>query len=327
MRTVLVVGGAGYIGSVTVRRLLEKGYKVIVYDSLVKGFSESIPGHVKFVEGDLGDTEKLSEVLRVSSIDAVIHFAGFMVVNESINNPELYFENNVSKGLKFLSTLKKHAINKLVFSSSCAIYGVPDKVPITESTPHSPISPYGQTKLMFENILKTYDLAFGLKSVCLRYFNAAGAAYNIGEAHDPETHLVPLVLQVALGQRENISIFGTDYPTDDGTCIRDYVHVLDLADAHIAAIEYLFRGNPSNCFNIGTGKGSSVKEIIDVCREVTGHPIRALETVRRAGDPAKLVADVSKAKAILAWESKLGVKEIVQSAWNWHKNNPLGYKI
>jgi UDP-glucose 4-epimerase len=326
-RTILVTGGAGYIGSITVRRLKEKGFTVVVYDNLIRSSDSSLPPNVPFIQGDISDTQKLSEVFSFYPIDAVIHFAGFLQVGESVKKPELYFENNVSKGLIFLEALRKKGINKIVFSSSAAVYGIPDNSPIIESANRNPINPYGLSKKMFEDILDSYDKAYNLKSVCLRYFNASGAAYNIGEAHDPETHLIPLILQVPLGQRENISIFGTDYNTPDGTCLRDYVHVLDLADAHIAALNYLLKLGNSEKFNVGTGQGHSVKEVISMCEQVTGQAIRSVSSLRREGDPYSLVADVSKIKNILDFEAQYGLKDIVSSAWRWHKMYPFGYKI
>ncbi len=324
MKTILVTGGAGYIGSITVRRLLEKGYKVVILDNLSRGNKKSIPEGVPFIQGNIGDKATVSLLLKDHKIDAVLHFAAYAYVGESVNNPDIYFENNFVESLKFINALRKNGVNKLVFSSTCATYGIPSQVPITENESKKPINPYGMAKHMVEQILESYKTAYNFNYVALRYFNAAGAAYGIGEDHDPETHLLPLILEVALGKRDHINIFGTDYPTPDGTCLRDYIHVVDLADAHISALEYLEQGN-SGYFNLGTGEGNSVKEVIDVCREVTMHPIPTRETTRRIGDPPELVADASKIKEVLGWESKLSIKDIIQSAWDWHKKNPEGF--
>ena len=320
MKTILVTGGAGYIGSITARRLLEKGYKVIIYDNLSRGHKINIPKKATFVNGGLSDTKKLSTALTKNKVDAVIHFAAYAYVGESVQDPKLYMDNNIKEGISLLNTLIEKNVKKIIFSSSCAVYGIPRKLPITERESFKPISPYGLTKRMFENILKSYHLAYDLSYVALRYFNAAGAAYGIGEAHDPETHLIPLVLQVASGKRKNIKIFGTDYDTIDGTCIRDYIHVLDLADAHIAALQDLDKGKAA-AYNLGTGEGVSVRDIIDLCQEISGKEILAIESPRRDGDPDELVADASKIKKELAWSAQYGIKEIIQSAWDWHKKN------
>jgi UDP-glucose 4-epimerase len=325
MKTILVTGGAGYIGSHAVRRLLEKGYKVVVIDNISRGNEKSLPENIPFYQIDISDKKQLTEILNKHKIDAVMHFAAFAYVGESVNEPSMYYENNMIQSKIFFDTLIQYNVNKVIFSSTCATYGVPDTIPITEEEKQQPINPYGWTKLMIEQVLKDYDTAYGMKSIFLRYFNAAGAAYGIGEDHDPETHLIPIVLQVALGQREKIKIFGTDFETRDGTCIRDYIHVIDLADAHILALEYLFKENKSNYFNLGTGLGTSVKEIIEVSREITQHPIPVEETPRRAGDPPSLIANSHKAKTVLGWEPKLSVKDIINSAWKWHFSNPEGF--
>ena len=323
--TILLTGGAGYIGSIVLRRLLEKGYSVVVLDNLSKGYKASLPEGVPFYAADIADEEKVREIIEKHQIDSVMHFAAYMEVGESVKYPEKYLDNNLRRALVFLKTLKDYGVKKFVFSSTAAVYGTPKKVPIEEDDPKVPINPYGSTKLSFEKALQEYSESYDFNYIALRYFNASGAAYGVGEAHQPETHLIPLVLQVALGQRDNIKIFGTDYPTKDGTCVRDYIHVLDLADAHILALEHLERVNTSDVFNLGSGSGFSVKEVIETCREVTGHPIPAEESSKREGDPAVLVADSSKIKAQLGWEAKFSLKEIVASAWDWHKGHPDGY--
>ncbi len=325
MKTILVTGGAGYIGSHAVRRLLEKGYKVVVIDNLSRGNEKSLPENIPFYQIDISDKKQLTEILNNHKIDAVMHFAAFTYVGESVNEPSMYYENNMIQSKVFFDTLLQYNVNKVIFSSTAATYGEPKSIPINEDDEQKPINTYGWSKLMIEQVLKDYDTAYGMKSIFLRYFNAAGAAYGIGEDHDPETHLVPIVLQVALGEREHIKIFGTDFDTRDGTCIRDYIHVIDLADAHILALEYLFKENKSNYFNLGTGLGTSVKEIIEVAREITQHPIPVQETPRRAGDPPTLIANSEKAKTILGWEPKLSVKDVIESAWKWHFSNPKGF--
>ena len=325
MKTILVTGGAGYIGSHAVRRLLEKGYNVVILDNLSRGNDKSVPKDTPFYSFDISDKKQLTELLTKHKIDAVMHFAAFAYVGESVDEPSMYYENNMMQSKIFFDTLVQNNVKKLIFSSTCATYGTPETVPITEQEKQKPINPYGWTKLMIEQVLKDYDTAYDFKHIALRYFNAAGAAYNIGEDHDPETHLIPIVLQVALNQREKIKIFGNDYETRDGTCIRDYIHVIDLADAHILALEYLFENNKSDFFNLGTGLGTSVKEIIEIAREITQHPIPVEETPRRAGDPATLVADSEKAKSILKWNPQLTVREVIKSAWEWHFSNPKGF--
>ncbi len=321
---ILVTGGAGYIGSIVTRRLLEKGYSVVIYDNLSRGNKESLPKNIPFVQGDISDEKLLTETFKKYSIDSVMHFAAFAYVGESVENPSLYFDNNLRKSLVLLDTMKTNGIKKIVFSSTCATYGIPEKVPITEEEKQSPINPYGLTKLLFERALKAYDDSYGIKYVALRYFNAAGAAYGIGEDHNPETHLIPLLLYTAQGRKDSINLFGTDYPTPDGTCVRDYIHIVDLADAHIAALEYLKKGK-SNFFNLGTENGTSNKEIIRICEEVTSMKIKVNITDRRPGDPPILVANADKAKKILNWKSNYSIKDTIQSAWDWHKNNPNGY--
>ncbi|WP_197136160.1 UDP-glucose 4-epimerase GalE [Crateriforma conspicua] len=325
---VLVVGGAGYIGSHAVRLLLDAGHQVVVYDNLSRGHSEAVPAGM-LVEGDVADRAKLVQVMKDKQIDAVMHFAAFALVNESVNDPSLYYRNNVIAALELLEAMREADVKKIVFSSTTATYGEPDTIPIPETTPQNPINPYGFTKLVIEKALADYAAAYGFAYAALRYFNAAGARPDgtIGEDHDPESHIIPIVLQVALGQREFITIFGDDYPTPDGTCIRDYIHVDDLGDAHLKALEKLEPGK-GICVNLGTGKGTSVREIVEACREVTGHPIPEKMGERRAGDPPELVADASMARQVLGWEPKYNdAKSIVETAWAWHRDHPRGYAI
>ncbi len=322
MSKVLVTGGAGYIGSHVIRKLLSDGFEVVVYDNLIYGHRGAVPENAIFIEGDLSDLELLEKTFSEHSFDSVVHFAGFTYVGESVKEPKKYFENNVVSGLNLLNACVKHGVKKFIFSSSCSVYGNPDSLPLVEEEKKSPESPYGESKLIFEKFLKWYDGAYGLKYVSLRYFNAAGAdeSGEIGEDHDPETHLIPLILDVALGKRENIKIFGTDYDTNDGTCIRDYIHVNDLAEIHVLSLKDLDKGNKSKWYNVGVGKGYSVKEIIEMCREVTGHEIPVIESGRRAGDPAELYADSSKVKEELNWIPKYDLRMIIESAWKWQKN-------
>lgn len=326
--TVLVLGGAGYIGSHTVYALIEKGEEVVIIDNLETGHIEAVHPKARFYEGDIRDRAFVDSVLDKEKIDAVIHFAANSLVGESMTNPLKYYDNNVNGTKVFLQSMVAHGLDKIVFSSTAATYGEPERVPILETDKTEPTNAYGETKLSMEKMFKWTDRAHGLKYVSLRYFNACGAheSGQIGEAHAPETHLIPLILQVPLGQREAISIFGDDYPTSDGTCIRDYIHVTDLAQAHILAVEYLLQGNESNIFNLGNGVGFTVNEVIDTARKVTGHPIPATITSRRAGDPAKLIASSEKAKIILGWNPQhANLEEIVASAWKWHSTHPKGY--
>lgn len=322
---ILVTGGAGYIGSHVVRKLLQANHDVIIYDNLSRGHKESVPKEATFVKGDLADKNALEKLFLENRIDAVMHFAAFAYVGESVKEPEKYFKNNVEYGLNLLDACARHGVKKFIFSSSCAVYGTPEKLPITEDSRKHPESPYGETKMIFENHLTNYDKKHGLKFVALRYFNAAGAddSGQIGEHHDPEPHLIPLVLDVALGKRKSIAIFGKDYPTKDGTCIRDYVHVNDLADAHLLALEKL--GNESKFYNLGTGSGYSVKEIIEACKKITQCPIPVVHEARRPGDPAALYSDSSKIKKELGWKPKYNLDKIIETAWKWHKNHPNGY--
>lgn len=324
MMNILVTGGAGYIGSHTIRLLLESGYNVLVLDSLENGHKESLPTDVPLHIGNLKDREFLEKIFSENTIDAVIHFAGYIEAGESMKNPKKFYDNNVFASLNLLEVMRKHKVNKIVFSSSAGVYGQPDTMPITEECNKKPVNHYGMTKLMVEQLLDAYSFN-GIKNICLRYFNASGAGFGLGEHHEPETHLIPLILQVALGQRENIKIFGTDYSTKDGTCVRDYIHVLDLAKAHVLALKSLEKGNEGK-YNVGTGEGVSVKEIIEIARQITNHPIPAIEEQKRDGDPASLVASSNKIKEDLGFEAQYDIKEIIQSAWKWHKNNPNGFR-
>ena len=326
--TILVLGGAGYIGSHTVYALIEKGVDVVVIDNLETGHIEAVHEKARFYKGDIRDRAFVDSVLDKEKIDAVIHFAANSLVGESLVNPLKYYDNNVNGTKVLLQSMVAHGLDKIVFSSTAATYGEPEKVPILETDRTEPTNTYGETKLAMEKMFKWTDRAHGLKYVSLRYFNACGAHVSgkIGEAHSPETHLIPLILQVPLGQREYISIFGDDYDTSDGTCIRDYIHVTDLAQAHILAVDYLMKGNESNIFNLGNGVGFTVKEVIDTARKVTGHEIPAKIAERRAGDPARLIASSDKARQVLLWKPEhADLEEIISTAWNWHKNHPNGY--
>ena len=326
--TILVLGGAGYIGSHTVYALIEKGVDVVVIDNLETGHIEAVHEKARFYKGDIRDRAFVDSVLDKEKIDAVIHFAANSLVGESMVNPLKYYDNNVNGTKVLLQSMVAHGLDKIVFSSTAATYGEPEKVPILETDRTEPTNTYGETKLAMEKMFKWTDRAHGLKYVSLRYFNACGAHVSgkIGEAHSPETHLIPLILQVPLGQREYISIFGDDYDTSDGTCIRDYIHVTDLAQAHILAVDYLMKGNESNIFNLGNGVGFTVKEVIDTARKVTGHEIPAKIAERRAGDPARLIASSDKARQVLLWKPEhADLEAIISTAWNWHKNHPNGY--
>jgi UDP-glucose 4-epimerase len=324
---VLVCGGAGYIGSHCVYELIEKGEKVVVVDNLLTGFKSAIHKDAIFYEGDIRDLEFLNKVMKEQDIESVIHFAANSLVGESMTKPLKYFGNNVYGTEILLKAMVENNIDKIVFSSTAAVYGEPESIPIKETDTTNPTNPYGETKLTMEKMMKWVDLAHGIKYVSLRYFNVAGAhpSGHIGEMHNPETHLIPLVLQVPLGVRDKITIFGDDYKTEDGTCVRDYIHIMDLINAHLLALEYLRVGNKSDVFNLGNGMGFSVKEIIDSSEEVTGQNIKKEIGPRRAGDPATLVASSDKIKEVLGWEPKhTDVKDIIQSAWNFHKNYKQG---
>lgn len=325
---ILVLGGAGYIGSHTALELVKAGNEVVIADNLVTGYRKAIPKGAKFYEGDLRDFDFLNKLFQQEKIDAVIHFAAYSLVGESVTNPLKYYDNNLYGTKVLLEAMVKNNVGKIVFSSTAATYGEPENIPILESDRTCPTNPYGETKLAMEKMFKWTAEAHGLRYVSLRYFNACGAdeSGEIGEAHTPESHLIPLILQVPNGKRETISIYGTDYDTPDGTCIRDYIHVTDLAQAHILAVQYLNNCGESDIFNLGNGVGYSVREVIETARKVTGHPIPATETSRRAGDPARLVASSEKAKSVLGWKPVHdSLEEIISSAWNWHKNHPNGY--
>jgi len=325
---VLVCGGAGYIGSHCVVELLNKGEEVIVVDSLYKGHKDAIWEGAKFYQGDLRDKPFLDSVFKENKIDAVIHFAADSLVGESMEVPFKYYENNVYGTLSLLKVMKDNKVDKIVFSSTAATYGEPESIPILETDKTEPTNAYGETKLAVEKLLKWADVAHSIKYVVLRYFNVAGAheSGKIGEDHSPETHLIPIILQVALGKREKIMMYGDDYDTHDGTCVRDYIHVTDLSDAHILAVEKLRKDMTSSTYNLGNGNGFSVKEVVEVTRAVTGHPIPAEVAPRRAGDPAKLIASSEKAINELGWKPKFdSLEQIISSAWKWHQNNPNGY--
>lgn len=321
VKSILVTGGAGYIGSHTVKQLIKRNHSVVVIDNLSRGHIESIPDNVKFLNCDLLNYNKLNELISTENIESIIHFAAFAYVGESVEKPSIYYENNVIGSFNLLKAAINNNIKKFVFSSTCSLYGNPDIVPISEMESVKPINPYANTKFCVEKIINDFKTAYGLKSVILRYFNAAGADFEseIGESHNPETHLIPLVLDVALGKRDKIKVFGNDYNTPDGTCVRDYIHVNDLADAHIKALEYLETNNKSNVFNLGTGDGYSVMEIINTAERITNKTIPYQIVTRRPGDPDILVADNKKAKEVLNWENKSNLDDIILSAYNWHK--------
>ncbi len=324
---ILVTGGAGYIGSHAVRLFLARGHDVWVYDNLSMGHRAAVPSE-RLIAADLCETQRLDHALMLHRIEAVVHFAAFAFVGESVTNPAKYYQNNLVNTLNLLDALQRHKISRIVFSSTCATYGVPEIVPITEDEKQKPINPYGNTKLAVEHALADYAAAYGWGFAALRYFNAAGAAPDggIGEDHDPETHLIPLVLQTALGQRPAIEIFGVDYPTPDGTCIRDYIHVDDLADAHLLALEALAPGKQLR-YNLGTGRGYSVREVIAAAEEVTGKKVPVVVGPRRAGDPPELVAASEKVQRELGWRPKYtDLRSVVESAWKWHKAHPKGYE-
>ena len=326
---ILVLGGAGYIGSHTVYELIDAGRDVVVADNLLTGFRAAVHPKARFYQLDIRDRKALDVLFQAEQIDGVIHFAASSQVGESMSDPLKYYDNNLHGTMVLLQAMVAHGVDKIVFSSTAATYGEPERVPILEDDKTSPTNCYGETKLAMEHMMRWTSWAHGLHYVALRYFNACGAHPSgaIGEAHDPETHLIPLILQVPNGKREQISIFGGDYPTADGTCIRDYIHVTDLAQAHILALDYLISGGENNVFNLGNGVGFSVKEVIDVARKVTGHPIPAVLCDRRAGDPAQLVASSEKAKSVLGWKPQYAdLETIVSSAWAWHRSHPNGYQ-
>ena len=321
---ILVIGGAGYIGSHMVKELISHGREVVILDNLTTGHRESVPDG-EFIKGDLGDENLLQRIFKIYPIHTVMHFAAFSLVGESVQFPLKYFENNVSKTITLLKVMLEHGIKRFIFSSSASVYGEPEEIPITENCSVRPTNPYGASKLMVEDILQECDKAHGLKYISLRYFNAAGAdeTGTIGENHNPESHLIPLVLKAAKGEKENITVFGTDYPTKDGTCIRDYIHVTDLAQAHLLAMDALENGESSNIYNMGNSHGYSVKEVIETARQVTGLQIPVKEGPRRPGDPAILVAGSEKIKKELGWQPKFqDLETIVKTAWKWHRNSP-----
>lgn len=320
---ILVTGGAGYIGAHAVRALLKAGYQVVVLDNLEKGHNEFIPAGVPFYQMNVGDIEGLEKIFNEHKIDAVMHFAGYIEAGLSMQQPEEFFDVNCLEGANLLEAMRVANVKSMIFSSTAAVYGNPVSTPIKETDPLLPVNFYGDTKLFFERMLKVYDNAYGFKSVCLRYFNAAGAdaGAEIGEKHDPETHLIPNVMKAALGKLDAVKIFGTDYNTPDGTCIRDYIHVTDLVDAHVLALEYLLREQKSDVFNLGNGNGYSVREVIEVVRKVSGKDFKVEEAPRREGDPEVLIADSAKAEKVLGWKRNFPkLEDIVASAWKWYNN-------
>lgn len=326
---ILVLGGAGYIGSHTVYELIDAGRDVVVADNLLTGFRGAVHPKARFYQADIRDRDAMDRLFQAEEIEGVIHFAASSQVGESMTDPLKYYDNNLWGTTVLLQSMVAHGVDKIVFSSTAATYGEPERVPILEGDPTVPTNCYGETKLAMEKMMGWTSRAHPLRYVALRYFNACGAhpSGQIGEAHDPETHLIPLILQVPNGQREHVSIFGADYPTSDGTCVRDYIHVTDLAQAHILALDHLLKGGESDVFNLGNGVGFTVREVIDTARAVTGHPIPAVTAPRRAGDPAQLVASSDKAKAVLGWRPKYdSLDTIVASAWSWHKNHPHGFQ-
>jgi len=328
---VLVTGGAGYIGSVVVEQLIAHGHRAVVYDNLSKGHRAAVSPDAVFVEGDLADRVKLIQSFKEHQVEAVIHMAAFSLVSESVPHPHRYFANNVVNGHSLLDAILETGVKKIVFSSTAATYGAPETMPITEETPHNPTNPYGESKLAFEKMLRWYDEAYQLRSVSLRYFNAAGASQRFGEDHDPETHLIPNVLRVAAGKASHLDVFGEDYPTPDGSCVRDYIHVIDLADAHVLALNVLAHRsevyNPSGVYNLGYGSGYSVAEVVEMARQVTGRRIPTEAAPRRAGDPPVLIASSDKIRRDLGWNPRHSeLDRIIESAWRWHLAHPNGYE-
>ena len=327
--SILVCGGAGYIGSHAVHQLIAKGEKVVIVDNLQTGHRDAVHPKAKFYEGDIRESAVLDRIFEQEQIEAVIHFAANSLVGESMEKPLKYFNNNVYGMQVLLEAMVRHKTDKIVFSSTAAVYGDPKRVPILEDDETNPTNTYGETKRTMEKMMKWVSRADGIRYVSLRYFNAAGALEDgsIGEDHHPETHLIPLILQVPLGKRDHITVFGEDYGTPDGTCLRDYIHVLDLADAHVLALDYLRRGGESNIFNLGNGQGFSVKEMIETAKKVTGQDIKVEIGPRRAGDPAQLIASSDKARQTLGWNPRFAdVETVIGTAWNWHRNHPDGYK-
>ena len=322
---VLVTGGAGYIGSVMTERLVAQGHQVVVYDSLEYGHREAVDPGAIFIQGLIQDKAKLIQTIRTHNIQAVIHMAAYAMVGESVKHPQKYFSNNFIGGLTLLDAMLATEVKKIVFSSTCATYGMPEKMPITEDTPQMPVNPYGESKLAFERALKWYDEAYGIRFACMRYFNAAGASQRFGEDHTPESHIIPNVLRVALGQTSHVNIFGEDYPTPDGTCIRDYVHIIDLAEAHILALKVI--EEKSRIYNLGFSNGYSVAEVVEMARQVTGRRIPTEHAPRRPGDPPILIANSDKAALELGWMPQHSeLDQIIESAWQWHLSHPYGYQ-
>ena len=320
---IFVVGGAGYIGSVCAELLLNEGHEVTIFDNLTEGHRRAVDSRASFIQGELTERAQIQAALSSTRPDGVMHFAANALVGESMRNPSKYFRNNVCNGLNLLDAMVTTGVRRIVFSSTCAIFGLPERLPIDEMTPASPINPYGESKLAFEKVLRLYDQIHGLKFVSLRYFNAAGATQNFGEDHRQETHLIPNVLKVALGQKPNVEIYGTDYETPDGTCIRDYIHIVDLARAHILALGAI----NSALYNLGTGGGSSVREVIAACGKIAGRNIATIEKPRRPGDPPRLIASSGKIKNELGWQPQFqSLEAIVESAWKWHEKFPRGYE-
>ena len=324
--TILVTGGAGYIGSVTTELLRERGERVVVLDNLSRGHRDAVASAIPFYEGDIGNTALVSKIVEQHGIDACIHFAAFAYVGESVSDPLRYYENNVAQGVRLLGALVHSGVRHLVFSSTCATYGEPQNIPIDESHRQLPTNPYGWSKLFLERVMTDYDRAYRLKFVALRYFNAAGASAQAGERHDPETHLIPLVLKAAQGELDHVAVYGDDYPTTDGTCVRDYIHVCDLAEAHLLSLEYLRARNDSIALNLGNGRGFSVLDVIKEAREITDREIKIEMQGRRPGDPSHLVADSSRARSVLGWQPQHPeLNSIIGSAWQWHSKNVRGY--
>ncbi len=320
---VMVTGGAGYIGSGTTELLLDQRHEVVVFDNLERGHRKAVDERARLIVGDLLNGEQIGKAMADVKPDAVMHFAALALVEESMHDPLLYYRNNVRGGINLLDAMERYGVGKIIFSSTCATYGVPQEIPIPETHPQVPINPYGDSKLLFEHVLDWFQRQKGVQSVYLRYFNACGATAKFGEDHDPETHLIPLVLRVALGQREHVKIFGDDYETPDGTCIRDYIHIRDLADAHILALQK----DHSGPFNLGNGDGYSVKQVIDVARKVTGHDIPAVRAQRRAGDPPRLIGSADRARKLLGWKPRFAdLHAIIGDAWQWHQEYPRGYQ-
>lgn len=320
---IFVVGGAGYIGSVCAELLLSEGHEVVIFDNLTEGHRRAVDPRADFIQGELADGAQIQAALSSNRPDAVMHFAANALVGESMRNPSKYFRNNIANGLNLLDAMVATRVPRIVFSSTCAIFGLPEQLPIAETTPARPINPYGESKLAFEKILHWYDRIHGLRFVSLRYFNAAGATENFGEDHREETHLIPNVLKAALGQKPNVEIYGTDYETPDGTCIRDYIHIVDLARAHILALG----ASSSALYNLGTGGGSSVREVIAACATISGRKIDMIEKPRRPGDPPRLIASSERAKKELGWRPQFeSIEAIIESAWKWHQKFPRGYE-